>query len=161
MRYTPTPQHYSAASLRAGQARPPLDLLPDDIAALLTEYDAAAVREQAARAEKQRLADPARDTEAALKDAAAAKDAARLEKALPKPRAVPDLAAAREVAARQHDAENAVMLEVEGDVREAIAQWQDKHAAAAAEAARNRARALHAKASALADDIEADVGQVP
>ncbi|NGP28894.1 hypothetical protein, partial [Rhodococcus aetherivorans] len=99
--------------------RPALDLLPEPVAKLLTEYDTATVRLRETERELQRLAARERDQEAAEEDAQAAATAVRAGKKVPAPLAARKLEQDRAEIARTLDAHRAVLTAIESDLSEA------------------------------------------
>ncbi|MET8872932.1 hypothetical protein [Nocardia sp. NPDC004604] len=158
MRYTPNRGGQAigpaAQQLNPG-GRPPLDLLPADLAKLITERDTIAERVNAADSARARLADEQCDRDAERADAEAATDAARAGKAIPPPKAVPKLAADREKAARELEAHKAALITVTSECENA----KSKAWFASEDPRPDLLAALLPKAEALAAELEAAVTQ--
>lgn len=139
-------------------ARPPLDLIPEQLAELLRERDRMAVQRQEAETHLRDLQNPEHDTAAEQADALSAAKAARAGKPIPEPVAVRTLEKDREDAARAHEAQVAAFQTV---TEEAARVSEDvlggpMRARRTATLAKARAK-VEAQAHKLADAIEAAV----
>ncbi|WP_278264053.1 hypothetical protein [Nocardia sp. AG03] len=108
MRNRPAFPGATAATLVPGR-RPPLKMLPEPMAELLTRRDEINERLAVATKALAFIADDARDAEAAAEDDAAATAAALEGKAIPAPKAAQTLAAKRDKAMREHAAHTAAL----------------------------------------------------
>lgn len=113
--------NYSGDRYNPG-GRPPLDQLPDNIVALLTEYDAALVRLRDARGNREHLGNPDRDKEARRADAAAAAAAARAGKKIPQAANATKLANDRDDAERAFTAHQSAVQAIRDDLDNARAE---------------------------------------
>lgn len=134
--------------------RPPLDQLPAELAALLTEHDTAVQRLRDAERERERLAHRDRDLEAQQADAAAAAAAARAGKKIPPAAAVSKLDTDRQEAARAVDAHKAAVKAI----RDELDQARDTAAEKARTTATDRSRIDKAAAefAAVVEQVIAD-----
>ncbi|WP_194832605.1 hypothetical protein [Nocardia sp. XZ_19_369] len=115
MRYTPNQgrQVLGPSSRQLDPAeRPPLELVPAELAALLTERDTIAERVSVADTARAHLADEQRDRDAERADADTAAAAARAGKPIPAPKAIPKLTSDRDKATRELDAHRAALAAV-------------------------------------------------
>lgn len=138
-------QAAGSVGLDPGPGRPPLDRLPTELAALLTERDRAREKLYAAEQQQAHLLEAERDAEAERTDDEAAAAAARAGKKIPPAAATAKLAADRAEALRTVQAHRTALAQVTNDVlgirtanpdaAEAKAALREKIATAAAELA--------------------------
>lgn len=137
-------------------ARPPAELIPDDLAKLLAERDRLAAQAADAERHAHDLEGDHHDHRARQADDDAAAAAARAGKALPAPKAVPALADEREAAARQAAALWAALGAVTAEVDTLAGKhyWngQDVETKRRADAADR----IRRQAEKLADALEAE-----
>jgi len=156
MRYIPQITGGYADALR-GTNRPPLELLPADLAKLLRTLDDFAEKISAAQMEVNTLADDTLDDAARREDADAAARAARAGKPIPAPVALPKLQARREQAARNLAAQRDAYQAVSDEAMELRGQYWTARIDSIDEATAKARAEIEAKAADLADTIEAHV----
>jgi hypothetical protein len=133
--------------------RPPLEVMPEELAALVLERDRIALQRSAARTAVVDLAGDHLDAQAKAADEKAAQEAARAGKAIPKTSKAAKLAADREHAARNLAAQDAALAAVTNDAFNAASDaypWAERDAMRAATRAR-----IEEAAQQFADTVEA------
>jgi hypothetical protein len=138
--------------------RPPLDLVPAELASLIRERDRIGVQRQEAETLVRDLRQGHHDQAAEQADAAAASEAARAGKPIPGPAAVRKLEKDREEAARAYDAQSSAFEAVTDEARvmsEDVlgATARDRRADTLAKARTK----IEAQANKLADLVDAAV----
>jgi hypothetical protein len=139
------------AAFREG-SRPPIALMPKELAELVLERDRIELQRSAAGARVAELTGSHLDEQAEAADAAAAQEAARAGKPIPKTSRVAKLATDREDAARNLAAQEAALSAVTNDALNAASDaypWADRDAMRAATRTR-----IEEAAQEFADTVE-------
>lgn len=136
-------------------ARPPLELIPTEIAELLVERDRILVQRQAAEIKVRELSAESLTVEAKAADDQAATKAARAGKPIPKTSGLEKLTTSREEAARERAAQESALAAVTDEISAAMS---DAYPWDTIAATRDKTRARLAElANQLADEVEAAV----
>lgn len=160
MRFIPTVHNGSTAERFNESMRPPANLIPTELAALLKDRDRILIQHNEAEQHASILARADQDEAARHADDLAAAEAARKGKPIPQPKAAPQLAQDREDAIRARVAQKAALAEVENDL-EVLAGtlYFDDDAALTKDVSKTIAEAK-ATAAGLADVIEVTVVRI-
>lgn len=157
------PRHITLANARDrfnASARPPMDLIPKKLAALILERDRVLAQRDAAAQRVNDLTPHERDETAANVDQLAAAEAARKGEPIPAPTAAPQLARDREEAARALTAQEAALVDVTNECDTLASELYWDAAAATATAAAKAIAEAEAAADRLADIVEAAVRRI-